>query len=470
MTIASRSTLVLVTCGLLLLTFAPAQYFGRQQDDVLYFVGANALARGQYCLLTTPGCPALTVINPGWPLLLAPIAFFTERPGAYQIFSALLLALSPFVLWLWLKRRTDETSALLIIALFASNPLVFSQSGVVMSEIPFLLVQYLLLVAAENRAAWGVGLLSFALLSMRTAGLAVLPAVAWPFISRKKWRDASRALVLPFVFFVVWLAWCYRATGSVAKFDLLPGTYAQHFATKLLEIAVINLRWYTTTWGGCFLPPAWAGSMWAFLLGIGMAAFSIRGLFLVLRRRPEDPAALSLLGTGLLLTAWGWQYERYLLPLLPLLFWSVAQGLGQWKKPALVALLLLQIACQMAPRLGRPGPWDKPELSATYAWLSARPRPALLTSVEYVRDGYLSGLPSVPFPDFESPAQMAGALKSRGVRYVLSVQSLDYGLEADPTSLIRRSVDRAQRHLLDARFFRPIHSEPTEKSVIYEPL
>src|SRR4051812_31355128 len=70
--IPRRPALVLAACALLVLAFAPAQYFARQQDDAMYLIGAKALTSGRFCLLTSPGCPPLTSIDPGWSLLLAP--------------------------------------------------------------------------------------------------------------------------------------------------------------------------------------------------------------------------------------------------------------------------------------------------------------------------------------------------------------------------------------------------------------
>ena len=109
----SPLVIYLAAASLLVLAFAPAQYFGRQQDEVLYLVGAQALAAGRYCHLTMPGCPPLVAATPGWPLLLAPFALFTERPGAYQAFAALLAACVPWAAWLWLRRRLEPAPALL---------------------------------------------------------------------------------------------------------------------------------------------------------------------------------------------------------------------------------------------------------------------------------------------------------------------------------------------------------------------
>ncbi|MCR4296056.1 MAG: hypothetical protein NUW21_11015, partial [Elusimicrobia bacterium] len=178
MKVPPRSAVALAACALLILAFAPAQYFGRQQDDVLYLIGARALALGRWCLLTSPGCPPLTMINPAWPALLAPLALFTEDPGPFQAASALVLALVPLALWAWLRKRAGETEALLAAGLFASSPLVLSQAGAVMSEAPFALALIAMVASAESARALPAGLAAAALLLTRTAGVSALPALA----------------------------------------------------------------------------------------------------------------------------------------------------------------------------------------------------------------------------------------------------------------------------------------------------
>jgi hypothetical protein len=450
--------LALVACALLILAFAPAQYFGRQQDDVFFLVAARALTLGHYCLLTTPGCPAITLANPGYPLLMAPLAFFTERPGVFQAFSALLLALSPAALWFWLRRRTDEVTALLAAGLFASSPLVLAQSGSVMSEVPYMLALFGLLIAAEDGREGPAGFWAAALLLFRTAGLAVLPAL------RRK------SLLPPVVVAAAWGAWCFTTTGSVAKFSLLPATYAGRSIGTPLVVATSNALWYAQVWGGCFLPPRLADSGLALTLGLFLAAASALGLSRVLRRRRDDPAAWAFICSFALLLVWGWRYERYLITLVPFLAWTLAEGWGRNGQVGLAALLFLQLAGQTLPRLGRPSPWAEPELKATYAWLAAQPRTTLLASVESVRDGYLSGLPNIPLPDVDGAAAMAEILKKRKVAYVLRVDGLEYGLEHDPSSDIRRGVERAQAQLGDTRYFRLVHDEPSEGAKVYAPL
>lgn len=464
MRVPPRSAVALAACALLVLAFAPAQYFGRQQDDVLYLIGARALSLGRYCLLTSPGCPPLTMINPAWPALLAPLAFFTEDPGPFQAASALVLALVPLALWAWLRRRAGEAEALLAAGLFASSPLVLAQAGAVMSEAPFTLALIALVAASESGRALPAGLAAAALLLTRTAGVSALAALA-VFLR----PPSPRALLPPVLALGAWSFWSYSRIGAVDKFSMFSLSYGEDPLWKLARLAWANARFYAVTWGGSFTPPPLAGGAAAVLIGAALAAVAAAGAVRALRRRPSEPAALALAGTVCMLGVWGWQYERYMIPLLPLLLWALISGLGRRAKHGLAALLVLQLLMQTLPRLGRPSPWGQVQLAKTYAWLSARPGPNLLVSGTPVRDGWYAGMPNLSFPIVERDEDFAAALKRLRVTLILSVEGQNYGLEADETALPRRQVEQAYRRLRDERYFRKLHEEPSERATVYEP-
>jgi len=454
---------------LLVLAFAPAQYFGRQQDDVLCVIGARALAMGRYCVLTDPACPPMTMINPAWPALLVPLTWVTESAGPFQAASALLLALLPAALWAWLRRRTDETTALLATALFASSPLVLSQSGVVMTETPFTLALLAMLMAAESGRALPAGCAAAALLLTRTAGVAALPALAAAFSKKRDRRGLVVAFLPPLAAFGAWSAWSWSRIGTVDKFNMFSLTYGSNPLAKLADVSMHNARYYLSEWGGCFTPPAFADGPLAVVIGAALSVAALRGAYLGLRQKRDDPAVWALAGSAAMLGIWGWQYERYLIPLLPLMLWALAAGLGGAAKPVLGALLVLQLGAQTLPRLGRPGPWDEPELAKTYAWLAARPGPNLLSSAEPVRDGWLTGLPSRPLPLIDRDEDFAAALKRARVSLILRVEGQDYGLREDATATPRERLERAYRLLENPKFFRKVYEEPAERATIYEP-
>ena len=297
-----------------------------------------------------------------------------------------------------------------------------------------------------------------------------MPAIVLPFARARRWRELARAAAPPALAAALWSAWSWSKIRSVGKFDLLPATYGGGDWRKPFFVALSNARFYSGEWGGCFLPPKLADGALAAAFGAVLAAAVLFGLVRALRRRADDPAAWALAGSVLLLAVWGWQYERYLIPLLPLLLWALAEGLGRAAAPAFCGLLALQLGAQTLPRLGRPSPWAEPDLTRTYAWLSSRPAPALLSSAEPVRDGYLSGLPSLALPDAARDEDFSAALKAERVGYVLRADGQDFGLEQDPSSDLRRRVERAHRRLEDPRYFRKIHEEPSERAAVYEPL
>ena len=462
--------MVLAACALLIIAFAPAQYFGRQQDDLLYFLGSRALLTGRYCLLTSPGCPPLTMSNPGGPLLLTPRAALTERPGLFSALAALVLAACPIALWAWLKRRTDDVSALLAAGLFASCPLVLAQSGAVMSEAPYLLVLLALLAAVETQKPAAAGGLAALLLLLRTAGLSAIPAMIIAPLRGGRRRDLALTAVPPALAYGLWTAWSWSKIGALDKMALMVTTYGGNGWHKFVDVGVSNAHYYLSEWGGCFLTPGLADGALALTLGATLAATAAWGLARALRRRADDPAAWALLGACVLHSFWGWQYERYMLPLLPLLLWALSVSLGRFTRLALAVLLVLQLGAQTLPRLGKTSPWAEPELKDTYAWLAARPRPALMSSALFVRDGWHSGLPSLPLPDEPRASAFAADLKTRRVRFVLRAGGLDIGLHSDPTSPLRLHLERVDAYLWDPRLFRKVYANAQEKTEVYEPL
>ena len=448
--------------SLLILAFAPAQYLGRQQDDLLYFLAALALPTGRYELMTAVGHPPLTSTAPGWPLLMAPLGFFTDAPGLFQAFAAMILAAGPWVLWAWLKRRTNDNTALLAALLLASSPLLLSQSGTLMPEAAYLFIFLAALMAGEDGKRGLAGGLGALLVLVRPAGLSALPALAAEPALKRRWADAARVLIPALVAAGLWSAWSMKRSGGVQEAGEL--TLAYGGGMSPFRVALENARFFSASLGGSFLPPRHSDGLAAILLGAALLLAAARGV----RRKPKDPSSIALIGALAMHSLWTWQYERYLIPLLPLLLWAMIEGFGAAAPRVLAALLAAQFGFQTLPRLGRPSPWAEPELARTYAWLKTRPEPGALSSALPVRDGWYAGRPCLPFPDDADGAAFAAKLKGAHARFILRQDGLDLGLSS--SAPLSRLLDRAYGQLDDAKRFRKIHEEPAERASVYEPL
>jgi hypothetical protein len=166
---------------------------------------------------------------------------------------------------------------------------------------------------------------------------------------------------------------------------------------------------------------------------------------------------------------WPWQYDRYLIPLLPWLLWLVAAGAGQKARWVLGILLALQSAFQTPHWLAGIETWRRPELIQTYSWLRGHTGPGdAIASAAPVRDGFYASRPSAPIPDTSDSAGFAATLRGRRIRFILWQDDIDVGLSARDSATIQRKLDRARGQLADVRLFQLIHEEPAERTRIYE--
>ncbi|MBI4678565.1 MAG: hypothetical protein HY748_13385 [Elusimicrobia bacterium] len=459
----------LAASSLLILSAAPAQYFGRQHDDLLYFIASQALSQGGYRLLTTPGLPPLVMLTPGFPLLLLPLAlFFGEWVPAYQVFCCLILAASPWLVWALLKKDAGSGTACLIALHFASSPLVLSQAGTVMTEGTYTVLTLLLVAWLHERRSRPAGFLLLALASLRPAGLSLLPAALLRPLKTKRWKEVLWLAGPALLGVAAWSAWSYSVHGAVVEAEEFVLSYGGQPATHPVAVALDNARFYLSTWGSCHLPPAFAEGRAALLAGAALAGLALAGLYRRLRSDVTDPGSLALLGAFAMHAVWAWQYERYLICLLPWLLWAAAAFLRTKAVPVLAALLAAQLLFH-SHRFLAASPWSKPELSETYSWIaSSATRPgSLLASPLYVRDGYYTARPSVPLPDTADPGSFARLLKERRASLVLWQDRMDIGLTLDKSANLRRKVLAAGRHLEDRRFFRLVYENPREGSRVY---
>ncbi len=463
----------MAAASLLILCAAPAQYLGRQHDDILYLIASHALASGGYGLLTSPGTPPLVMLTPGFPLLLLPITLLAgEWHTAHQIFCTLILAAVPWIIWAWLKRRLDAASAILIAMIFATSPLVLSQAGTVMTEGTYTLLMALILILMESKtgktkAPWVGGLL-LALIQVRPAGISAIPAVLARPLAERRWKTAAWAVLPAVVGLLLWSVWSYSVYGAVQELEEFSLSYKGHPWLHPFLVAWDNGGFFLSSLGSCFLPARWGSGAPALLAGISVMGLTLRGCWLVWKKNRSDPAVLMLVGGLLMHTIWAWHYERYLIPFLPWILWGVAHALGKRSAPILAVLLGCQVFFQTPRWLGKTA-WSNPELLETYDWLKkAEPTAGILVSPLYVRDAFYTGKPSLPLPITDDSASFAQALQAQKVSFILWQADLDVGLSVDRLATIRKILEQAGSHLKDEQYFRVLYENNDENSRIYQ--
>lgn len=454
--------LLLAAASLLILSAAPAQYLGRQ-DDLLYLLASRALCEGSYRLITSPGTPPMTLVTPGFPALLLPVTWFAgDNFSRHQAFCALILAACPWGIWLWLKDKLDGWERVLVPLAFASSPLILSQAGTVMTE-PTALLLALGAAILAARPGPRLGLILSLAVMVRPASLALLAGATAASWRRRSWPSAAWTVLPPLAAWSAWCFWSWAASGSLEEARELSLTYGA--GLSLFRNALENGRYYLSSWGSTLLPARWGEGPASLAAGCLLLAAAARGARKRLKEKPDDPAVWMLAGLLALHAAWPWRYERYLVPLLPWLLWLCARGLGRLARPALAALVLAQCAFHVpAWAFGRTA-WSRPELAETYEWIRGKTLASeALASPTFVRDGFYAARPSQPLPRAVSAQELAERLATRRTRWVLWQEGLETGADAPQASLARLGRLLAE----SPQLFRLAYANERERSAVYE--
>lgn len=238
--------------------------------------------------------------------------------------------LAAFLLAIELTREARGAPAFLAIAMLLLSPLFFAQSMLAQLDAPAMLftaVALLLFLQNHVRAAAGV---CVALVMVKETG-AVVPAIFALWLAREgRWRDAAW-FALPLAALAGWIVVLKRATGHWAGngefaaynvwYPLHPVRMLATLARRLYFLLFANFHWVGT-----------AAIVWA---------WRTTPLF----RSRHWRIAGSLVGAHVLLfTALGGAVlNRYLLPVLPILFAAMAMALSMLPRlqKAIAAVVLL---------------------------------------------------------------------------------------------------------------------------------
>jgi hypothetical protein len=471
------SGVLLGLSGLIDLLAFPAGYLGKEHDDALYVLAAQDLAHGHYRHWFLPGQPPITEFTPGYPALLAPVAFFAgAEPAAFQIYNWLILALCDFAVWIWLKRRHSPETAALLTLFFAASPLVLSRAGRVMPEAAFLACVLAALMLWERGAAWAAGAAALACLMLRPAGLPLAAALAAASLARRRFREAAIIGALPAAGLAGWALWC-RSSGGLREVSELAWNYGGAGTLEFVRVASENAVHMAAALGAAALPVSWAEGAAAPWLGGLLLGTAAAGAARALKPlRDADPGDLFFFGSLLMHLLWPWWYDRYWLPLLPFLGSLATRAgarvfAGGEKVPAalLAAFLLWQFLVQGRLWTRRRPADARPELAETYAWIRDHTSSADgFASLFYARDLLYTGRVFGPLPEAGSSAELRRELARRRQRYVLWQNEPDLGFSLGPESAPARRLNGLGRLLDDPSAFRLAHRDETGAARLYE--
>lgn len=336
-------------------------------DNVVYMLLGESLRTGQgYLNLHLPGAPAHVQYPFGLPVLLS--FLFLVCGGMSVIAAKLMIVLSglgAMVFVFLVMRRVLGDRAKWAMAAVVSMPMFAIAGHRVLTEMPFLCVSmaalYFLLRGEQDdsEAGWWVGTaLAVGGVLLRTAGIALVLALAIHLVMKRRFWNFAGLLILFAAAFVPWQVRNLHAGGGPGYFEHLLAR--DPYVAELGRTGIIGfaarvghnlVKYLFEVLPRGFLaalragPVAWVAGLVVFvLLKVG---------FWSRARRWTVLAPYAVLGF-LVLLAWPavWSGERFAVPLFPLFAVYVFFGLAsieqrlKWKRlvpVAAIAIVLLNL-------------------------------------------------------------------------------------------------------------------------------
>lgn len=220
---------------------------GVYRDDADYAILASSIASGDaYGLIHGPGAAQRTRFPPGFPLLLAPVAWlFPDEPGAMR-FVSLGATLANIVLlvigWPYLTNGRSRWWGIAVAALYGWSPFVVGFTRMVMTEAVFttctlasliLTERYVRVRAVRVPAALLLGALAGFACLVRTIGVILWCAIIVRLFVSSSVASAVRSLALMGGGAALLVA-CVVGFTSVHLSDLFPHEYTRQLVSNSL--------------------------------------------------------------------------------------------------------------------------------------------------------------------------------------------------------------------------------------------
>ncbi len=470
----------LVSLALALALIDPYLFTGG--DNAAYYALTRALATGRgYVDLIAPGTPPETVYPPGFPLLMVP--FYWLGGGSFFVLKLESLVAGAVVLWATWKlareaRGVPEWVAPAAVWLVGLAPVFRTYTSYVLSDMSYTAATTVALVffqrarpaadetegeeSSSGPGRWWIAgtLVSVLAFAVRTAGVALLGAALLTAAFRRRWGRAALSAVAIALAVVPWLAWTGQRppeTGGymeqVRASDRLdpespPMSLGEYPVRAMENFAVYafqdlpGLFWPQT-------PPPLAVTVFGAIVGIALV---VMGAVVLARRRGLAVYDLFALLSVAILLVWPWTGDRFLLPLVPILWIFMLTGLDAasrfltggpraagWMTAGLIAVLAAGAALQV------PGQWketraylDGDEMTGyepffqdyldASRWVGDNAPDAVILARKPTLTWYWSGgRPSVVYPFHGDPERTWEFIRRKGITHiVLDPQTSDF--------------------------------------------
>jgi 4-amino-4-deoxy-L-arabinose transferase-like glycosyltransferase len=333
-----------IVLGAAIATISPTP-IGVFWDDGVYLVSARALATGAgYRFVHLPGAPPAVHFPPGWPALLALV--WTLRPGFpenvawLKMVNPILLGVAAWLACTFGVRRLDlaaGTSAAATV-LFATALPVLVIAGVLFSEPLFLAGLFVCLGLAETarerggwRPALAAGAAAGGLMLVRTAGIALLPALVLALVVARRRREALVSAAAAVAVLTPWQLWLSAHASGLAS--PLRGSYGPYVEWVLalyrergplfvLTVARQNALSLVRSSGVIFFPLG-TSALRPLLVMLLLVIFVV-GAARAWRKTPV--AVLFVLAYAPIFLAWPYAPERFVWAVWPLVGLFLAAG------------------------------------------------------------------------------------------------------------------------------------------------
>jgi hypothetical protein len=336
----------------------PTNFFGLSNDDMIYFSSAKAIAEGHgYILPSVPGAPLATKQPILLPWLLSWVwKWDPSFPGNLTYAIAVIVAFGcGFICtaFLFLRRLPGMSGAeaLLLTAFCALHPTTLFYSSSILSDVPFAaLALAAMLIASRSVAcesaggAGAAGIVAGLSILVRAAGVPIAGGIALAYVLRRAWKPlwVFAACAAPFFVGMMWRSiFLVPAIPTSLHAAALPGWqqtwlyYTNYAAFRKLVFMNMHAFWPMTLGQFLYLcsdvPGYFTSPLMLAAGGLALAS-TVVGLWMIVggfargvRKSGWQAIHLSLILYIALLLTWDYpDWERFLLPFLPLLagyFW-----------------------------------------------------------------------------------------------------------------------------------------------------